>query len=237
VSFGIRFRFSRDATLKYIAHLDMLRLFERTLRRSGLPVAHSQGFNPRMKLVFGLPMAMGLTSGSEYADVELEREVAPDLFLQTMNRSLPQGMKILAAVPVATNENIMLRIGAARYWVLFRSERQISADEMQDLLQRLIDAESVPVMKKGKKGLHEVNVRPLVFSAAVAKVDGEWLLEAFLSAGANDNLRPDLFMEAWQHLVSRTFQIRAMHREELYASMDNEWVEPTDPRACGVPVS
>ena len=62
MSFGIRFRYTRDASLQYIAHLDMLRLFERALRRSELPVAHTQGFNPRMKLVFGLPMSIGLSS-------------------------------------------------------------------------------------------------------------------------------------------------------------------------------
>ncbi len=237
MSFGIRFRFSRDATLKYIAHLDMMRLFERTLRRTALPVAHSQGFNPRMKLIFGLPMAMGLTSGAEYADVEMEIPLEPEAFLAAMNRSLPKGMQVLEAVPAATNENIMLRIGAARYWVLFRAEEKISPEEMQNFLQTLLDAENVPVMKKGKKGLHQVNIRPLVFSASIAQVDGEWLLEAFLSAGATDNLRPDLFMEAWRNLVKQNFQIRAMHREALYASIDNEWVAPADPRACGLPVS
>jgi hypothetical protein len=96
----------------------------------------------------------------------------------------------------------------------------------------MLDAENVPVMKKGKKGRHEVNVRPLIFSASIAPLGREWLLEAFISAGSVDNLRPDLLMEAWQSYVSRTFTIGSLYRDALYASLENEWVSPTDPRIC-----
>jgi len=236
VSFGIRFRFSRGHSLQYIAHLDMLRLFERTLRRAHLPVSHTQGFNPRMKIVFGLPMAIGLSSGAEYADVEMDDAVSPETFLDAMNRHIPQGMKVLEAVPLAGSDNVMSLIGAARYRVAFRSETGTSPEEMGALLRTMLDAENVPVMKKGKKGLHEVNVRPLVFSATVSQTGGQWLLEAFISAGSVDNLRPDLLMDAWQSLVHHNFRICSLYRDALYASLDNEWISPTDPRICGVKV-
>ena len=233
MSFGIRFRFSRDNSLQYIAHLDTLRLFERTLRRTRLPVSHTHGFNPRMKIVFGLPMATGLSSGAEYADVEMETLLAPELFLEEMNRHVPPGIQVLEAVPIDGSDNVMSRIGAARYRVVFRTDAGTSPDEMAALLQAMLDAENVPVMKKGKKGLHEVNVRPLIFSAAVTPLGEEWLLEAFMSAGSVDNLRPDLLMEAWQSFSGRTFTLVSLYRDALYASLDNEWVSPADSRVCG----
>ena len=76
---ALRFRFSRGQELKYIAHLDMLRVFERAIKRAKIPVAYTQGFNPRQKLVFGLPMSIGLTSESEYADIELVEDMQPEV--------------------------------------------------------------------------------------------------------------------------------------------------------------
>jgi radical SAM-linked protein len=232
VSFGIRFRFSRDKSLQYIAHLDMLRLFERTLRRAGLPVSYTRGFNPRMKMVFGLPMSTGLSSGAEYADVEMDALLDPDVFLDVMNRCIPQGLRVLEAVATDGAGNVMSAIGAARYRVVFRSDAVTGADEMAALLQAMMDAEDVSVMKKGKKGRREVNVRPLIYSASVAPLGEQWVLEAFISAGSVDNLRPDLLMEAWQSFSGRTFAIGSLYRDALYTSLENEWVTPTDPRIC-----
>lgn len=236
MSFGIRFRYSRDASLHYIAHLDMLRLFERVIRRSGLPVAHTQGFNPRMKLVFGLPMSIGLSSEAEYADIEMDRPVSPVLFLQTMNRHLPAGMAVLEAVSLAGSDNVMGRVAAARYRITFDTEPPLPVERMQALLVRLMEAERVPVMKKGKKGLREIDIRPLIYSAVLQPFSvqaPDYVLEVFLSAGAEDNLRPDLLMEAWSSLVEVPFRIRFLHRQALYASVDNEWLPLTEPRACG----
>ena len=244
MSFGIRFRYSRDATLQYIAHLDMLRLFERALRRSALPVAHTQGFNPRMKLVFGLPMSIGLSSEAEYADIETDRPVPPDTFIRTLNAHLPPGMRVLEAVTLAGSDNVMGRVAAARYRMSVQTVPSGTESEMAALFSRLMEAERLPVMKKGKKGLREIDIRPLIFSATLHKgpmpnrdataVPGqEFVLEIFISAGADDNLRPDLLVEAWSRLVSVRFAILSLHRQALYASVENEWLSLTDPRACG----
>ncbi|MCX7773392.1 MAG: TIGR03936 family radical SAM-associated protein, partial [Clostridia bacterium] len=116
---ALRFSFSRGEALKYIAHLDVLRVFERALKRSKLPVSYTQGFNPRQKLVFGLPMSIGLTSESEYADIELDAETTPDEFVERLNISLPEGIRILEAVPQTVRDNIMNQISAARYEITF----------------------------------------------------------------------------------------------------------------------
>ncbi len=236
MSFGIRFRFSRDASLHYIAHLDMLRLFERALRRSALPVAHTHGFNPRMKLVFGLPMSIGLSSEAEYADIEFDRPVSPALFIECLNGHLPQGMAILEAVSLAGSDNVMGRVAAARYQITFEAEPAGTCQELEALFLRLREAAPLPVMKKGKRGLREIDLRPLIFSIALQSVTPErprCVLEAFVSAGAVDNLRPDLLMQAWSALVGVPFRILGIHRQALYASIDNEWLPLTDARACG----
>lgn len=233
MSFGIRFRFARDKTLKYIAHLDMLRLFERALRRSGLPVAYSQGFNPRMKIIFGLPMSIGLSSEAEYADIELDFSIPPADFSAAVNRNLPIGMSVIEAVDFVGNENVMACVAAARYIIEFKPALGVGTEQVEKMLTVLLESEQVPVMKKGKKGLAEVNIRPLIFSASLSEAaDSSWSLDAFICAGASNNLRPDLMMEGWGNLTANKFSINSIHRTALYANIDNEWLIPTDPRIC-----
>lgn len=82
----IRFRFSRGEELKFIGHLDILRLFERAFKRAGIQVAHSEGFNPRPRIVFAQPMPLGLTSEGEFADVELAEQIDIANFIIRCNK-------------------------------------------------------------------------------------------------------------------------------------------------------
>lgn len=223
----IRFKFSRDDSLKYIAHLDILRLFERALKRSKLPVAYTQGFNPRQKLVFGLPMSIGLTSESEYADIELENEMEPEELVARLNDSLPPGIRVLQAVEQKTKGNIMNQVSAARYEIDFKTAKAMNHYEMDGLVLGLLDREDISVMKKTKKGLRPVNIRPLIYSLSVSKKDIDvFCLEAFLSAGAENNLRVDLLMEAFCQETGLEIKILQMHRKALHTSAFNEWKNP-----------
>ncbi len=226
---ALRFKFSRNEGLKYIAHLDILRVFERALKRSGLPVAYTQGFNPRQKLVFGLPMSIGLTSDSEFADIELEQDVSPEGFIEAINRSLPEGIRVLAAVEQEHNrkDNIMNQISAARYEITFETEKPLSHFEMDNLVQGVLSKEDISVMKKTKKGMRPVNIRPMIYALSTCKKDGnKFSLEAFLSAGAENNLRADLLMEAFNQETGLAAKTLATHRKALYASTFNEWKSP-----------
>src|SRR5665647_1069663 len=64
-----RFRFARSGSLSYVGHLDLMRTFERSLRRAGLPLLHSQGYNPRPMMVFALPLGVGISTTDDYLDV------------------------------------------------------------------------------------------------------------------------------------------------------------------------
>lgn len=224
---ALRFRFSRNEKLKYIAHLDILRLFERSLKRSGLPVAYSQGFNPREKLVFALPMAMGLTSEAEYADIEFDRDVPSAEFIQRLNNNLPDGVRIIDAVPFEGRTSIMSQITSARYEISFHTGESLSREAADGIVRDFLSKDEIMVMKKTKKGQRPVNIKPLIYSMSVRKngVDG-YVIEAFLSAGAENNLRPDLLMDAFSESTGLGVRIGSMHRKELYASVRNEWKNP-----------
>ena len=86
--FKIRMRFKKMGYSKYISHLDLIRLFDRACRYAKIPVAYSQGFNPRPKISFCQPLALGQSSESEYLDMEILEENRPD-FVDNLNKYLP----------------------------------------------------------------------------------------------------------------------------------------------------
>lgn len=226
---ALRIRFERTESLKYIAHLDTLRVFERAFKRSGIPIAWSQGFNPRQKLVFGLPMSIGLTSEAEYADVELAGDVDPEAFVEIVNKSLPEGIQILDAVEQKIKGNIMNQITAARYEITFDTEKAMNFYEIQNFIMDFMDKESILMMKKTKKGFKPANIRPMIFNLSSRKTGIQtFVLEAFLSAGAENNLRADLLMDAFRQETGLNIRVITMHRKALYASSWNEWKSPLE---------
>lgn len=223
----LRFRFSRSEELKYIAHLDVLRLFERSIKRAGLPVAYTQGFNPRPRIVFGLPMSIGLTSDCEYADIEFSADISPDGFVETINKSLPEGIHVEEAVPRTSGDNIMNQITAARYEITFETEVPLASSEIDNLVHSFMSREEIVVPKKTKKGMRPVNIRPWIYSLSAYVKDGALIvMDAFLSAGAENNLRADLLLEAFSRETGVKCHIMSIHRKVLYASTFNEWKDP-----------
>jgi radical SAM-linked protein len=157
---AVRARFIRGEELKYISHLDIMKLFERALRRANIPIAYSQGFNPHPVMVFGLPLSVGVTSEAEYADFEFESKIDPLKFMENLNRELPAGISVSAAKEKQTKDNIMASIVQASYHVLVSSLQGLTIHELNELVEKLMGQPEVIVEKEGKRGVKFVNIRP-----------------------------------------------------------------------------
>jgi len=234
----IRFRFERGEELKFIGHLDILRLFERAFKRSGLPVAHSQGFNPRPQIIFAQPMPLGLTSSGEFADVEINGEYDPAEFMRKLNSSLPSGLQLLEARERINKTNLMGIIEAARYNITFSFEEQ-RISNINTLVEKILSEETINVTKKTKSGEKEINIRPLIYELSGNINDSTGEFEVLLGAGQDNNVRPDLFLNGVSSIAETNFKLRKMHRIMLYCrngggyglnSSENEektgWVSP-----------
>ena len=86
----IRALFTKKNYLRYISHLDLVRLFHRTFNRSQLQIKYSEGFNPHPKFSIANPLSLGIESEGEYIDIELENDIKIDEFIDRMNKALPQ---------------------------------------------------------------------------------------------------------------------------------------------------
>lgn len=93
----IKIEYSKGEEVKYLSHRDLMRAFQRAIRRADLPIAFSQGFNPHMKISWGQALKVGATSEAEYAEFEFSTWVKPDELLARLNTTLPKGLAIMNA--------------------------------------------------------------------------------------------------------------------------------------------
>ncbi len=146
----------------------MMKLFERALRRSRIPIYYSQGFNPHPQIVFGLPLSVGVTSSAEYVDFELSEDMDPVQFVETLNKQLPEGLKLSDAKIRATKSNIMASISKASYEILVAIAQNPEMDEVNENILRFLDNGEVVIKKESKGKVKDVNIRPMIhkFSAS-----------------------------------------------------------------------
>lgn len=89
--------FSKKGDIRFISHLDLMRLFQRAARRAGLPVAMTRGFSPRMKISITKALKLGLESDGEEAVFHMDKAAGPKNFIDLMNQNLPEGIRIIRA--------------------------------------------------------------------------------------------------------------------------------------------
>ncbi len=230
----IRFQFERREEIKFIGHLDIMRLFERAFKRAGIPIAHSGGFNPRPRIVFAQPMPLGLTSEGEFADVEIMETVDTKEFIKVFNESLPLGVRILDAKCKTNNSNLMGLIDAAKYRIDFETSETM---DMRQAIQCVISRKQVNVMKKTKKGMKEINIRPLIYEMEGEITGYNGCFIVLLGAGQDNNVRPELFLDGVSKATDILLDMQRMHRIMLYHFADfceqqkgSRWITPMHER-------
>jgi radical SAM-linked protein len=93
----IKIKYTKGEEVKFISHRDLMRVFQRAIRRAEIPIAYSQGFNPHMKISWGQALKVGKTSGEEYAELNIEGWIKPRELQERLNQTLPPGIEILEA--------------------------------------------------------------------------------------------------------------------------------------------
>ncbi len=186
--FDIRLRLARREPAIWLAHLDMMRTFERAIRRADLPVNWSQGYNPRPQMTFALPIGVGLATEDDYVDIQLVEPIDPQEVMTRLNPCLPQGFEILAAGPVeASKISLMSLVQAAEY--------RLQAPGLTAAWRRIPVTQPLLVEKFSKGRTLEVDIRPLLIDL---KIVSEEELIIRVKAGSSANMRPDLFLLALQ---------------------------------------
>ena len=183
----LRVTFAKGEEVKYISHLDLMRLWERALRRAEVPLLHSQGYNPRPKISFAAPLAVGITGQREILDVLLERPLATEDFARAVNAQLPSAITLVEVQEVyATLPPLQTQVRGAEYLatVAVSEERR----QLEERITSLLRSDQLPRLRRGR----EYDLRPLIEELWLEREEaGQYVLGMHLRAGEQGTGRPD----------------------------------------------
>ena len=206
----LRITFAKGEAIKYISHLDLARTWERTFRRAGLPVAYSQGFNPRPRFQIAAGLPVGVASRAELLDVWLAQPLEPEEVLARLQAVSPPGLEVLEAAEVDLKAPaLQSQMCAADYVAVVRTAEPLAA--IQARVEALLGAPTLPRRRLHKGEWQTYDLRPLIHSitvtpGGVGMASGSWpcaCWPAQQGAGRPDEVLDALGLSLLPHTVER----------------------------------
>ena len=210
----LRIRFKKYGAVRFIGHLDVMRFFQKAIRRAQIDVAYTAGFSPHQIMTFAAPLGVGLTSNGEYMDIEVNSVSSCQDILERLNAVSVPGIEIVSVrmLPDGTG-NAMASVAAAAYTVRFREGKEPKTD-IGAVLPDFLAREQVVITKKTKKGIRELDLKQGIFS--LQYVDGVFFM--LVDASSGGNIKPGLVIEAILAQSGEALQENALQivREDMY---------------------
>lgn len=189
----LRVKFSKKGPLKFIGHLDIMRYFQKAIRRSGIPICYTTGFSPHQIMSFAAPLGVGIESEGEYFDIEVESVTSSDEMIRVLNEQMAEGI-VVEGMRILPNDakNAMASIMAASYLVTIKTKE--SRDSIDALVHNLLDKKEILYVKEGKNGKGPIqrDIRPAIFELSVYS---ENVLYMLVDASSAANLKPRAVVE------------------------------------------
>ena len=207
-----RVKYSKNEDVKYVGHLDAMRTFIRCIKRTCIPIKYSKGFNPRVQISFALPLGVGVTSESEYFDLEVESKMNEAMFVAELNSTLPLGFRALGVTYIDDTDkrSLMSLVKEAIYEIEIQNDGDIN--KLKEIFSKdeiLIEKETKDKKKKTinlKNYILDIDIKPAKEDKKLITVHGK--------AGSVDNLNPMYIIEAIEKNIGELKDYN-IHRKEL----------------------
>ena len=222
-------KFSKGEGIKFISHLDLMRTIQRIIRRSGVPIEYSKGFNPHMALSLAQPLSVGVYSDGEYMDIVLTEEMNVADLLARLNEAAPPTIRFFEATPIEIVENVkrvpqaMALLDAGRYIIKLKL---VNEENVEEKMASLLNENAWETLKKSKKGEKMADIMPLVKELKYWVKDGELVINALIATGSRENLSADLLAKFITSKIENvnTESFVNIKREEMYVLKNNKYV-------------
>ncbi|MBQ4161096.1 MAG: DUF2344 domain-containing protein [Clostridia bacterium] len=212
-NYTYRLLYEKGVNVRYISQLDFVRVLNRTVRRSGLPVTYTVGFNPHPVMTVAAPIPVGTTSVYECIDIDFDEKQDTAFLAKHLDATFPEGIRVLEAKEV-TQASVPFRdIDSASYTV--RAEYSGAAPDVNAFLA----LGEILIEKKTKKGLKEIDIKPDIEKLVLLSAeDGICIFEMQLPCGNEKNIKPDLVVQAIEKYQPQ-FHAECVlpHRTAVYA--------------------
>ena len=216
---NIRMKFKKHGCMKFIGHLDIMRYFQKAIRRADIDIAYSEGFSPHMIMSFAAPLGVGLTSEGEYVDLQVNSCASSKGAVDALNSVMVDGMEVVSFKLLPENvKNAMSSVAAADYFVKFREG--YAPENWEAKFETFLQKEEMLIVKKTKRSEAEVDLKPMLYKTELR--DGGIFMQ--VACGSVNNLKPELVMEAFAKdagIELPPFSLEVC-RLEVYADLGDE---------------
>ena len=214
----VRVKYEKTGPLKFISHLDVMRYFQKGIRRAGLDISYTKGMSPHQIISFAAPMPLMMTSLGEYFDAEFESVTTAKDMVERFNAVGFPYLKMVDCVILPDDcENSMAAVTASDYLITFNEKINdiLTLEEIRDAAISLYGSDVIEVIKKTKKSEALTNIRPGIIDMQVRDDNSIYIM---LDAGSKNNLKPELFIEAIALKLGKEISrfSYAIERQETY---------------------
>ena len=214
--------FEKSESVRWLGHLDILRTFERAIRRAGLPVAFSTGFNPRERIAFASALSTGVTAAAEPAVLELTDAVDSDALRDGLNVTLPPGIRISECkeIPEAGSRDLLNSYVRADYEVVCACAPDTDATQVEEAIQALLAQPQWEVVRAREGRTKSLDIRPYLFGLALAPdslTTNRLTLAMTVAIGEGGNAKPPEVVTLLAETVAG-LTLRRSHRARLLIS-------------------
>lgn len=216
----VRIKFSKHGVVKFVGHLDIMRYFQKAIRRAGIDVTYSTGFSPHQIMSFAAPLGVGHYSNGEYLDIEVNSHNGRRDMMERLNGAMVPGIVIenIVALPDSAG-NAMASVAAAAYTLEWKEGYEVPS-ELEDWVSKFFGRDSIMVTKQTKKSTLELDLKPGIYEIKVTS-DSIYML---VDASSSGNIKPTLLLEALYSFMGKEFNSLAIQitREETYTNVGKD---------------
>lgn len=232
----VRIAFTKVEEAKYIAHLDLARVFERSMRRSGTRMAYSEGFNPHPKISFGSALAVGVEGEREYVDIEFVQELSLKEILGRLQEQLPTGIRLLEGQILSQGTKALMAVlNAASYKIMVPMGLPVSEERVQEAIASWLAREDIQYSRYSKKGRVEKNIRPWVKQLEGHVEGDETVFDLEVEVGNQGSVRPEEVIASLCDLenIPLDLDILRIKRTGIYVRYEGQKFSPMEHEAFG----
>lgn len=190
----LRIKYEKTGVLRFIGHLDIMRFFQKAIRRAKLDVSYSKGFSPHQIISFAAPMPLGMTSEGEYFDGEFNSVTSSEDMMSRLNATMPEGVRVLDIVELPDDAKPSMSIVSASDYYIYKNDEaeNHNLEELIAVIDEFSAKSRIEVLKKTKSKEEISDIRPFIYDIKAYK-DGIYML---LASGSKGNLKPELVVDA-----------------------------------------
>jgi len=198
-----RIKFSKVGKMRFIGHLDLLKLFQRIVKMAKLPISYSKGFNPHQIMSFAAPLSLGMSSISEYVDIKLDSDIDCEKIKDSINKVAVDGIEILEVKKLNENDKSgAAALEAAVYEITF----DFKCEDLNKIIDDIVKCDKILIEKNTKKKNKVVNIRPDIYSIENISDNNNSKIKVMLSSGSTKNLKPELLIKYIYENLGKEFK-------------------------------